>query len=505
MGDIFKMDENKWLNKNKLVSSTDSNQNDAEQTTSTDENGEPSLEVILQLFEDCHDLIEKNYCEDEVKILFLSSIIDGQKLEKDVLEPLSSLEESEVLKWLKKKDITEAKTLKEIKDEILSGCAAIFFENKAYFYNVFGAEKRGVEKSETETVIIGAHDAFVEDIKTNLSLIRRRLKSSNLKVIRLRVGEVSKTDAYLLYIDGLVDMEMVAEMKKRIIDVEIDSVYDTNMLSQLIDESPDSLFPQYYNTELPEVVRSKLVAGKMAVLVDGSPVAISAPTSFFEFIQSPDDYNQRWWIGTSIRLLRAIAIFITVLFTAVYVAVISFHYEVLPEDLLLTLAESRARVPFPPLIEALLMEVTIELLREAGARLPTKVGQTIGIVGGIVIGTAAVDAGLTSNVLIIAVASSAIASFVLPSYNMSNAIRIVRFVIIILAGFLGVYGIMIGLAWFIIHVSSLTSLRTPYLIPVSPFYMQDWKDILIRAPFWSMKKRPVQTKTKNPIHQKMKH
>jgi spore germination protein len=504
MGDIFMMDEKKWLNNNKLASSTDQLEED-EQTTSTDESQKPSLEVILQLFEDCHDLIEKNYCDDEVKILFLSTIIDGQKLEKDILDPLSLLEQSEVLKWLKKKDITEAKTIKEIKDEILSGCAAIFFDNKAYFYNVFGAEKRGVEKSETETVIIGAHDAFVEDIKTNLALIRRRIKSSNLKVIRLRVGEVSKTDAYLLYIDGLVDMEMVAEMKKRIVDVEIDSVYDANMLTQLIDESPDSLFPQYYNTELPDVVRSKLVAGKMAVLVDGSPVAISAPTSFFEFIQSPDDYNQRWWIGTSVRLLRAIAILVTVMFTAVYVAVITFHYEVLPEDLLITLAESRARVPFPPLIEALLMEITIELLREAGARLPTKVGQTIGIVGGIVIGTAAVEAGLTSNVLIIAVASSAIASFVLPSYNMSNAIRIVRFVIILLAGFLGVFGIMIGLAWFIIHVTSLTSLRTPYLIPVSPFYLEDWKDILIRAPFWSMKKRPVQTKTKNPVHQKMKH
>jgi spore germination protein len=503
MEDIFTMNEKKWQKNNKLASITEPTEAEAQQTTSS-ENGKPSLEVISQLFENCDDLIEKNYCDDEVKILYLSSIIDGTKLQKDVLEPLSSLEKTEVSNWLKKKDIAEASTIKEIKDEVLSGSAGIFFDNNAYFYNVFGAEQRGVEKSDTETVIIGAHDAFVEDIKTNLSLIRRRLKSSNLKVIRLRVGEVSKTDAYLMYIDGLVDMEMVAEMQKRIEAVEIDSVYDTNMLSQLIDESPDSLFPQYYNTELPDVIRSKLVAGKMAVLVDGSPVALSAPTSFFEFIQSPDDYNQRWMIGTSLRLLRAIAIFITVMFTAVYVAVITFHYEVLPEDLLITLAESRARVPFPPLIEALLMEITIELLREAGARLPTKVGQTIGIVGGIVIGTAAVEAGLTSNVLIIAVASSAIASFVLPSYNMSNAIRIVRFLLIILAGFLGVYGIMIGLALFIIHVSSLTSLKTPYLIPVSPFYLQDWKDIFIRGPFWGLKSRPVQTKTKNPIHQKMK-
>ncbi|MFN7252746.1 MAG: spore germination protein, partial [Anaerobacillus sp.] len=391
------MDEKKWQKKNKLASLNEptsaSEQDEEQEMSSIAENEKPSVDVIVKIYEDCADLIEKNYCEDHVKILYLSTIIDGTKLEKDILNPISLLAKTDVAAWLKKKDISEASTIKEIKDEITSGCAAIFFDGKAYFYNVFGAEQRGVEKSDTETVIVGAHDAFVEDIKTNLSLIRRRIKSSKLKVIKLRVGEVSKTDVYLLYIEGLVDMEMVAEMKQRIIDVEIDSVFDTNMLSQIIDEVPDSLFPQYYNTELPDVVRSKLVAGKMAVLLDGSPVAICAPSNFFEFIQSPDDYNQRWLIGSSLRLLRVIAIFVTVMFTAVYVAVISFHYEVLPEDLLITLAESRAKVPFPPLIEALLMEITIELLREAGARLPTKVGQTIGIVGGIVIGTAAVEAG----------------------------------------------------------------------------------------------------------------
>lgn len=497
------MNDKKWETKNKLSGVLEPKQNE-EGTDLTSENEKPSLKIIQDLFTDCGDFVEKTFCEDSVKVLYLSSIVDGTKIEKDILDPISSIKQEEMGGWIKRKDLSEACTNKEIKDEILAGSAAIFFEEKAFFLNVFGAEQRGVEKSDTETVIVGAHDAFVEDINTNLSLVRRRIRSSNLKVIKLRVGEVSKSTVYLMYIDGLVDMEMVDEMKKRIEAIEMDTVFDTNMLAQLIDETPDSLFPQYYSSELPDVIRSKLVAGKMAVLVDGSPVAMSAPTSFFEFIQSPDDYNQRWWIGTSLRLLRAIAILITVLFTAVYVAVITFHYEVLPEDLLITLAESRARVPFPPLIEALLMEITIELLREAGARLPTKVGQTIGIVGGIVIGTAAVDAGFTSNVLIIAVASSAIASFVLPSYNMSNSIRIVRFFIIVLAGVLGVFGIVLGLAFFIIHVSSLTSLKSPYLIPVSPFYFKDWKDIFVRSPFWLLKERPVQTKTENPVHNKMK-
>ncbi|OIJ11275.1 spore germination protein [Anaerobacillus alkalilacustris] len=469
------------------------------------ENDRPSLEKVKTLFDQCEDFEHKHFANNGVVIVYLSSIIDDQKLESEIVKPISSINSTKVSDWLQKKDINEGTVLKEIKEKILSGCVAIFFDEKAYFYNVFGAELRGIEKSETETVIVGAHDAFVENAIINLSLIRTRIMSSNLKVIKLRVGEVTKSDVYVLYIDGLADMDMVEDLKKRISDIEIDSVYDTNMLSQIIDESPDSLFPQYYNTELPDVIRSKLVGGKIAVILDGSPVAISAPTNFFEFIQSPDDYNQRWLIGTSLRLLRLVAILITLTFTAAYVAVITFHYEVLPEDILLTLTESRAKVPFPPLIEALLMELTIELLREAGARLPTKVGQTIGIVGGIVIGQAAVEAGFTSNILIIAVASSAIASFVLPSYNMSNAIRIVRFILILLSGFFGFFGIMLGFTFFVIHVTSLTSLKAPYFIPVSPIYVSDWKDIFIRGPYRLLRKRPVQSKTVNPVRNKMKN
>lgn len=477
---------------------------ESKEQTDPSENIKPSLEEVQKLFEQCDDLDHKTLSEDKVDIIYFSPLIDDQKLEEEILKPIFEFTQEDIKNWVNRKDIPEATTLKEIKDEILSGSVAIFFENKSYYYNAYGPEIRGIEKSETETVIIGAHDAFVEDITTNLSLIRRRIKSDKLKAVKLKVGEITKTDVYLLYIDGVADSDMVAELKERIEKIEVDSVYDTNMLGQLVDESPDSLFPQYYNTELPDVVRSKLVSGKMVMLLDTSPIALSAPASFFEFIQSPDDYNQRWLIGTSVRLLRIIAIFITLTFTAVYVAVITFHYEVLPEELLITLAESRARVPFPPLIEALLMEITIELLREAGARLPTKIGQTIGIVGGIVIGQAAVEAGLTSNILIIAVASSAIASFVLPNYNMSNSIRIVRFLLILLGGYLGIFGIILGMALVSIHVVSLTSLKTPYLIPMTPFYWRDWIDTFIRGPFWAMKHRPTQTKTDNTEINKMK-
>jgi hypothetical protein len=276
------------------------------------------------------------------------------------------------------------------------------------------------------------------------------------------------------------------------------------MLIQYIDDFPNSIFPLFPTTERTDSAISRLVAGRVIGILDGSPSVFSAPASFFEFFSSPDDYYQRWLLGTATRILRFIAFLITVNFTALYVSVTTFHYEMVPEALLLTLTESRSRVPFPPIYEALLMEVTIELLREAGARLPTKIGQTIGIVGGIVIGQAAVQAGLTSNILIIAVASSAISSFVIPSYVMSASIRLIRFGLIFLAGMMGNLGLMMGIAMVVIHLSGLTSLNTSYITPVSPFKFKDWRDVFIRAPFWALKERPSQSKSPNKIREKMK-
>lgn len=252
-------------------------------------------------------------------------------------------------------------------------------------------------------------------------------------------------------------MDYVHEAISRIQAIEMDAVYDTSMLIQCIEDSPKSVFPQFITSERPDAIASKLVSGRVVGLCDGSPSAFSAPTSVFEFFSSSDDYYQRWMVGTGIRLLRFVAFIITVAFTALYVSVTTYHYEMIPENLLIPLTESRSRVPFPPLYEALLMETTIELLREAGARLPTKIGQTIGIVGGIVIGQAAVQAGLTSNILIIAVAISAISSFVIPSYAMSGSIRIIRFGIIVLAGIWGNFGIAIGFTAIIIHLGECSA------------------------------------------------
>lgn len=464
----------------------------------------PTLQHTLHEFQDCADIVHRILPDVGIELVFFEHLLGSDQFTRDVAIPFRDAKEDDVRRLLLRSQYVEIHHNKPLIKAILAGSVAIFYEDRCYVVDVSKAEERSLQQSETEAIITGPHDSFNEVADTNLSLIRRRVKSSHLKSILLEVGEVTKTKVYILYIADLANMEYVNELQQRIEMIEIDSVLDGNMLVQYIDDFPNSIFPLIPTTERVDAAVSRLVAGRVLVVVDGSPSVISAPASFFEFFSSPDDYYQRWMLGTATRLLRFTAFIITITFTAMYVSVTTFHYEMIPEDLLLTLTESRARVPFPPIYEALLLEATIELLREAGARLPTKIGQTIGIVGGIVIGQAAVQAGLTSNVLIIAVASSAIASFVIPSYVMSASIRLIRFGLIVLAGILGNLGLMMGLVMIIIHLSGLTSLKASYLTPIAPMNVKDWRDVFMRAPFASLKDRPSMSKSPNNRRNKMK-
>ncbi|SFI72937.1 GerA spore germination protein [Paenibacillus sp. UNC496MF] len=464
----------------------------------------PQMTHILQQFADCADFKHQAYPKLNADLFYFDHMIDGAKLDREILSPLLSASEGELRDVLDRLSLARKSEDKQIVEDILSGSVALFYLDEIYIIDLYSPKGRPVSQSETETTITGPHEAFSEPVGDTLSLIRRRVRSSHLKCLRFRVGEITKSDVYLLYIADIANMEYVDELKRRIQAVEIDAVHDTNMLVQLIDDKPMSIFPQFFTTERPDAIASKLVAGRIVGVMDGSPFAFSAPTSFFEFFIASDDYYQRWSLGTATRVLRFVSFVITILFTCFYVSVTTFHYEMIPQNMLLTLSESRSRVPFPPVYEALFMEAVIEFLREAGARLPTKIGQTIGIVGGIVIGQAAVQAGFTSNILIIVVASSAIASFVMPSYIMSASIRLIRFGLIILAGIWGNLGITVGIAFLIIHLSHLTSLNSSYLTPIAPHKPGDWLDVFIRAPFKLLKKRPTQSRTPNPVHMKMK-
>jgi spore germination protein len=437
---------------------------------------------FISNFKSSSDLSVTEFPHLTVKIYYFSYLIK-KDLYEQFLSTIRNITLEELQSLLNHSGFKELSDINSVEDAILSGSGVLFTEKQAYELPFIEDTGRSIAPSETETVILGAHDAFVESIDVNLSLIRKRVISSQLKTIKLYVGNKAKRTVYLLYIEGVASEKDIEEIKKRILSIKNDAIVDTNMLVQFIDEHPNSPFPQFYTTERPDVIAYKLFDGKVVGLMDNSPFAFCTPVSFFDFMESMDDFGQRWIVSTFIKVTRYIAILVTLLFTALYVAVTTFHYEMVPQALLPTLLESRSKVPFPPVIEALFLEFLLELLREAGARLPTKVGQTIGIVGGIVIGQAAVQAGITSNILIIVVAASAIASFVVPSYLLSASIRIVRFGFIIISGFWGNLGIIFGMGLLIIHMSSLTNLNSPYLLPISPMFPKFFKYSLIRGPF----------------------
>ncbi|RIX48675.1 spore germination protein [Paenibacillus nanensis] len=470
----------------------------------TESNEPPSFEHTQNEFRDCMDFTERTFPSNSAKAVYLVTLAGNDELLREVIGPLSTAKDDALPAILEQSPYSRVTDSKVCIKDILSGRAVIFFQNEAYSVDIAHPVGRSIEQSETETVIAGPHDGFVENIGQNLGSVRKRIRSSHLKAIRLQVGEITKTDVVLIYLEDIANKDYVNTLVERIQSVEIDAVFEANMLVQLIDDNPNSVFPQYMTTERPDSICSKILSGRVACFVDGSPSGISAPTSFFEFFSSPDDYYQRWHLGTALRMLRFLGFVITIGFTSLYVSVTTFHYEMIPHTMLLNLTESRNKVPFPPLIEALLMETTIELLREAGARLPTKIGQTLGIVGGIVIGQAAVQAGFTSNILIIAVASSAIASFTIPSYIMSATLRLIRFGLIIMAGFLGNLGLLIGMGILIIHIAGVTNLGSSYLSPLAPMNKKDWLDTFIRGPLAVLNKRPSQSRSANATKQKMK-
>ncbi|WP_456274480.1 spore germination protein [Bacillus sp. AK031] len=436
-----------------------------------------------------------------ILIIYLEDIINPDQLQQHIIKPLEKTAE-----WTDPKCIANSinigkisitNRLIDIIEAIINGHAYIYAEGQSSGVLADIAQKasRGLEKAETESLVFGPKVAFTESISTNLNLIRTNVNDPNLCVEQFHLGSRVKTKTYLIYIKDIADEENVNTFKQRMKDLEVDSIIDSSVLAQMIEDNSYTVFPQLITTELPDRFSISLLHGKVGILVDHSPQAIVGPSTFLNFFESTEDIYMRWNMGSFLRVLRFLAIFLSVLLTPAYVAVLTYHYEVIPSSLLVSLGESRSKVPFPPVFEALLLEFIIELLREAGARLPTKVGQTMGIVGGIVIGQAAVEAGFTSNILIIIIAISALGSFTAPSYAIGTAVRIIRFPIIICAGLFGGVGIMFAFSFLLIHLLKLSTIGTPYLSPVYPLVVSDLKYSLFRLPHQFMGKRPESNST----------
>jgi spore germination protein KA len=387
----------------------------------------------------------------------------------------------------------EVKTVKMIKNlvlDLLSGNAIVLVDGskETLSIGVRKWDKRAVDEPTNENVVRGPRQGFTETLRSNTSLLRRIIKNPNLRFDSFKVGSQTKTDIVIAYIKDIVKPELVEKITKRIKNIDADSILDSSYIEAYIEDNPYSIFSTIGNSERPDTVAGKMLEGRVAIIVDGSPVVLTAPMVFIEQFQSAEDYYIRSYFATYLRFVRLIAYFLSLTAPAIYVALTTFHQELIPTTLLFTMAAGVSGVPFPALVEALIMVITFDILREAGIRLPKAVGSAVSIVGALVIGEAAVSAGLIGPFMVIIIAITAIASFVVPKLFASSTA--IRYILLILAGFMGGFGIVVGILGSLIYILSIRSFGVPYLSPVIPLSREGMKDAFARTYLGSMTFRP---------------
>jgi hypothetical protein len=474
------------------------------------QNLEDNEAFLKNIFDKSSDIIFRNFQVGKNQaglLIFIDGLTNSEAVNSDVLRPLiqygNSANQEEILKESNIKNILQnqvittaqlsgGKTNEEVVKSVLTGDVAILVDGmgQAIFASMRQWDKRSVEEPQVEPVIRGPREGFTESLRTNTSMVRRRLKTPTLKTELMKVGRLSQTDVVIIYLTGICDEKLVDEIRKRISRIDIDVILDSGYIEELIEDNPSSVFPQLAHTERPDKLASSLLEGQVGIMVDNTPFALIAPHPFFRMMQAPDDYYERALGMSLIRLLRYVFLFIALLMPAVYIALSTFHQGMIPTELLLSMAASRENIPFPAFIEAMIMEIFFEALREAGVRLPRPVGQTVSIVGALVIGQAAIQAGIVSAPMVITVSITGIASFTVPQFNQAIAIRVLRFMLMILAGMLGLYGVFMGFLVILIHMASLRSFGVPYLSPIAPLELSSLKDVFIRVPWWAMVTRP---------------
>lgn len=484
---------------------------------------EQNVKQLKDIFEDCTDVVFREFttggrCPVRVLLLYVDGLTNSILLSEGLMtnimirslsleraEPLEAENAFQVIKerLLAISEVTETGQINQLVDQVLSGSSALLVDGsaKALIVSAKGWESRAVNEPESETVVRGPRDGFVENLRVNTAHLRRRIRTSRLKMERMRIGLLTKTDVLIVYIKGIANDKVIDEVKQRLSRINTDSILESGYIAELIEDEPFSLFAQINATERPDKVAAGLLEGQVAIMVDNTPFVLLVPITFIQLLQASEDYYNRYPWATFVRLLRFVALNIALLLPSLYVAVTTYHQEMIPTPLLISIAGAREAVPFPAFVEAVIMETIFEILREAGVRLPRAVGQAVSIVGALVIGEAAVSAGLVSPAMVIVVALTAIASFTFPSLESAIAIRLIRFPMIFLAGALGLFGIIVGLLAILIHLCTLRSFGVPYLSPLAPMSLRDLKDSFIRFPWWAMFTRPRLTGYKEPARQ----
>jgi hypothetical protein len=453
-----------------------------------------SSDVIFHTF-----IVNQTQCA----VVYLQGMVDQSLFDESVFKPILSADFSipkseffHKLLDLKQVSAMSSKLIHDMNvaaESVLEGDVLLVIdgESRMLAFPVTKYDKRSINEPKNENTIRGPKEAFIEDIATNVILIRRRIKSSSLKMEQVKVGKITKTKVIIGYIEGICNPELVEEVRNRLNEIQMDGIIGSSYLEEYMDDHPYSPFPQMEKTERPDVVSASLLEGRVVILVDGTPIPLLVPGNFYMFLQTAEDYYQRFFLATWIRWVRFIFLLTSLFLPSIYIAITTFHPEMIPTNLLLSVAGARDNVPFPALVEALIMELTFEGLREAGIRTPKAVGQAISILGALVIGQAAVQAGIVSAPMVIVVSLTGISSFIIPHYDLAFTLRFLRFPIMLLAGSFGLLGLTIGALLIYIHMVSLRSFGMPYMAPTAPLRPSDLKDVLIRAPWWKMNRRPA--------------
>lgn len=483
-----------------------------------------NLKNLNILLEGCSDKVIKEFTFGREKqskglVVFFDGLVNKLQIEENILRPimleLNMMDtakyiehQHDLLEEIKEKILVVAEvktlsTLEEVCHHISSGDTVVLLDgvNQGLIAGTRFWPTRAVENPENEAVIRGPKEGFTETLRFNTALLRRRLKSTEFKIENMVLGRVTKTDVVICYVKSICPPQLVAEVKKRLEKIDLDGVLDTGYLEGYLEDSPNSFFPQTEYTEKPDRACGHLLEGRICIMVDGSPMALILPASFPDMINSGEDYYERYIPASLFRLMRIIAYCVALLLPGLYVATVSFHHEMIPASLYLTISSSREGVPFPSIFEALLLEFTFEMLREAGLRLPGSIGPAVSIVGALIIGDAAVQAGLVSTPMVVVIAFTGVASFVTPSYSAGISIRLIRFAMLIAGGVLGFFGIVMAVIFLLIHMASLNSFGQSYLFPVAPLNKYELTDVFVRRPWPKNFRRPRLAGNKNLIRQ----
>lgn len=469
------------------------------------------IELLKQTFKNNQDLIirQVNVSNNKLFLVFLDAIVNQEEINLNIINPMH--------KYKLKKDLTledlknEAASLcnvsivekEEIENKILKGFAILFIDNeeRALAFNVFSFQGRGIEEPPTSTVITGPREGFNESIKTNIALIRKRIVSTELKIEDMTVGRRTQTAIKLVYLDDLVDKRVVDEVKEKISQIDIDGVLDSYYIGTLLENKPNSIFRQVGTCEKPDIACAKILEGRVAIIVDGSPIALTVPFVLFEDLQSSNDYYSEPHRASTLRVLRVMALFLSIYLPGLYIAMQLYHYKVLPLKFLVTIVNSTQNLPLNPFLEIFFIIILFEILFEASIRMPKYLGIAVSIVGALILGDTAVKAGLVSPPGVMIVAMSAITIYIIP--NQSAQISLLRLIFTFLGGVLGSHGILLGSMFLFAYLSNFDSYHAPYLAPFAPYVKNDKKDALIKENIVSMTTRPESIVVKDKIRQRV--